>query len=175
MPVFNLLVSFSSVNFWKAREEIEGILERLGDDRPLIEMTIARGILGVKTSLVPRQVVRRLRELFEEDPLTFQYTVKWVPIDAWASSDMDSMKRVVMELKGGIGKGEKWRMTVEKRRYTKLHSIEIIRELAELIDEKVDLENPDKILRIDIIGRYAGISILKPNNVFSVAKQFLVS
>jgi len=94
-------------------------------------------------------------------------------VDLWALSDMDSMKEAVRKLKNGIREGERWRMTVEKRRYTQHHKIEIIRELAELIDEKVDLENPEKILRLDIIGRYVGISILTPQEVFSTAKPYL--
>lgn len=60
-------------------------------------------------------------------------------------------------------------MNVEKRRYTLYHKIDIIRELAQLINEKVDLENPDKIVRIDIIGKYAGVSVLTPKDVFSVS------
>ena len=62
---------------------------------------------------------------------------------------------------------------MEKRRYTLYHKIEIIRELAELIDRKVDLENPDKIIRVDIIGKYAGVSLLKPQEVFSVEKTLI--
>lgn len=62
-------------------------------------------------------------------------------------------------------------MTVEKRRYTALHKIDIIREVAELIDERVDLENPNKIVRIDIIGKHAGICVLRPDEVFSTARN----
>ena len=54
-------------------------------------------------------------------------------------------------------------MKVHKRRYTLHHSIEIIHELAELIDEKVDLENPDKIVRIDVLENNAGISVGPPS------------
>jgi tRNA acetyltransferase TAN1 len=61
-------------------------------------------------------------------------------------------------------------MIVEKRRYTRYHKIEIIEKVAELINEKVDLKNPDKILHIEIIGKYAGISLLTPRDTFSVAK-----
>ena len=63
-------------------------------------------------------------------------------------------------------------MTVEKRRYARFHKIEIIRELADLIGEEVDLENPDKILRIEIIGKYVGLSVLAPQDIFSVAKTY---
>jgi tRNA acetyltransferase TAN1 len=85
---------------------------------------------------------------------------------------MDSMKEGVTELREKIHEGDKWRMTVEKRRYSRYHKIGIIRELANLIEEEVDLENPDKILRIEIIGKYAGISVLIPQDIFSVAKPY---
>jgi len=168
---FNLLVSCSWGMYGDAKEEIVHTLRKLGDEEPIVKPTFAEGIIGVKTRLDSREVIRELRKLFNEDPLVFQYTLKWVPIDLWTYSDMDSMKKGVTELKNKIQVGEKWRMTVEKRRYTKHHRIEIIKEIAELIDEKVDLEKPDKILRIDIIGKFAGISVLTLDDVFSLAKS----
>jgi len=167
---FNLLVSCSWDNYGKAKREITHLLERLGDKNPYVKPTIARGIIGVRTCLDSREVTRCLREVFSQDPFVTQHTFKWVPVDLWAPSDIDSMREGAKQLKNGIQKGEKWRMTVEKRRYTQHHKIDIIKEIAELIDEKVDLENPDKILRIDIIGKYAGISLLKPEEIFSTSK-----
>jgi len=164
---FNLLVSCSWGMYGAARAEILNVLKTLGDERPVMRRTIARGIMGVKTSLEPRRVVQELRKLFARDPLVFQHTLKWVPVDLWTYSDMESMKEAVLKLRDRIHSGEKWRMTVEKRRYALHHKIDIIKELAELIDARVDLENPDKILRVDIIGEYAGLSVLAPMEIFS--------
>ncbi|MFQ6064304.1 MAG: THUMP domain-containing protein [Candidatus Bathyarchaeia archaeon] len=169
---FNLLVSCSWGAYAKAREEVMQILSRLGDKMPLIKRTAARGIIGVRTKIDSREVIQRLRELFCEDPLTFRHTLKWVPVDLWTNAAIDSMKEAVTQLRDKVHAGERWRMTVEKRRYTRHHKIEIIRELADLIDEEVDLENPDKILRVEIIGKYAGISVLTPEDIFSVAKPY---
>ena len=169
---FNLLVSCSWGVYGKAKKEIIHILEMLGDESPLVKRTIAEGIIGVKTGLNPREVAYGLRRLFDEDPFALQYTLKWVPVDLWTLSDMDSMKQGVGKLRNRIQEGERWRMTVEKRRCSLHHKIEVIRELADLVDEKVDLENPEKILRVDILGRYAGISVLTPQDVFSVAKPY---
>jgi tRNA acetyltransferase TAN1 len=167
---FNLLVSCSWGAYGRAKEEVLSVLKKLGDEKPIVRRTVAEGIIGVKTRLDPREVIRELRTLFDKNPLILQQTLKWVPVDLWTYSDMDSMKDAVAESKNKIQAGERWRMTVEKRRYTRYHTIEIIRELAELIDEKVDLAEPDKILRIDIIGKYAGVSVLAPQDIFSVAK-----
>jgi len=170
---FNLLVSCSWGGYGRAKKEILNILRTVGDEKAIVRRTVAEGIIGAKTSLDPREVIRELRKLYDKDPFIFQQTLKWVPVDLWTRSEIDSLKEAVAELRNKIQAGERWRMTVEKRRYTRYHKIEIIRELAELIDEKVDLENPDKILRIDIIGKYAGASVLKPQDVFSVAKPLV--
>lgn len=167
MYEFNLLVSCSWGAFRQARGEILKILRMLGDEHPEIRSTIARGIIGVRTSIDAREVVREVKRLFEQEPPLLNYTLKWIPVDTWSCSDLDSMKLAVKELKNKILPGEKWRITLEKRRYTRHHSIEIIKELAELIDEKVDLEKPDKILRIDVIGKYAGFAVLKLGDIFS--------
>lgn len=167
---FNLLVSCPWTMIWRAKREIADTLKLLGDEQPLIKHTMARGIIGVKTHLDSREVVQGLQKLFTKDPLALQYTLKWVPTDFWTNSDMDSMKEAVLNIRVKIHEGERWRMTVEKRRYTRYHKIEIIKELAELIQEEVDLKNPDKIVRIDIIGKYAAVSVLSPNEIFSTTK-----
>lgn len=167
---FNILVSCPWGEHKKAQKEIMHFLERLGEEKPFIRRTIAEGIIGVKTRLNSREVIHTLQTMFNENPKLFQYTLKWVPVEVWTNSDLDSMKTAVKQLRVRIRKSEKWRMTVEKRRYTKYHKDEIVRELAELINEKVDLKNPDKILRIDIICKYAGISVLDPKDVFSTSQ-----
>ncbi len=116
-------------------------------------------------------MVRELQRLYDEGKFVFEYTLKWVPVKLWTFSEIESMKEAVEGLRDEIQPGERWRITLEKRRYTLHHKIDIIRELAELIDEKVDLEKPDKILRVDILGKYAGISVLSPHDVFSTTKN----
>jgi len=167
---FNLLVSCPWTMLGRAKREISDALKLLGDEQPVIERTLARGIIGVKTRLDSREVIQSLHRLFIKDPLGFRYTLTWVPTDYWTYSDIESMKEAVMNIKHKIHEGERWRMTVEKRRYTHYHKIEIIKELAELIHEKVELKNPDKIVRIDIIGKYAAVSVLSPNEIFSTTK-----
>jgi tRNA acetyltransferase TAN1 len=167
---FNLLVSCPWRLHRGAKAEIQRILAGLGDDHPNVRLTLARGIIGVKTSVDPRLVVHALREQFEKDRSVIQITLKWVPVDVWTDSSIQSIKKVVALLGKSIDRGETWRMTVETRRYTALHKMDIIREAAEMIDEKVNLRQPDKIVRIDVIGNHAGISVLKTDETFSVAK-----
>lgn len=167
---YNLLVSYSWRDFRKVRQEIAAILKEFGDPGPVIEKTVARGICGVRTTLDAREVVRKVRALNEANPISLYYTVKWAPADTWCASVMEEMKKALDREKVKIEKGEKWAMKVEKRRYTALHSADIIKELAALIDEKVDLDNPDKIVRVELLGKNACITVVRPSDVFSTAK-----
>lgn len=167
---FNLLVSCPWPFVGKARREIAYFLRQIGDEKPVIKSTVARGIIGVKTRLNAREIIKELKTLFSHDPGRFQYTSKWIPVDFWTNSDIELMREAVEHARGKIKHGEGWRMTVERRRYTLYHKIDIIMALAGLVEEKVDLTNPDKILLIDIIGKSAGVSIILPNEVFSTTK-----
>lgn len=167
---FNILVSHSWRTFKQAKDEIKKLLKDFGDENPLVEKTVARGVCGVKTVLDAREVIKKVRAIYEENPMLLSYTIKWAPVDNWCQASLEEMKKALEKEKGKILKGEKWAMKVEKRRYTKLHGIEIIRELAELIDEKVDLENPDRVVRVEILGEDACISVVKPEEVFSTMR-----
>lgn len=90
--------------------------------------TAARGILAVKVVLDPRQVVRELRALCERQPGAFRYTLKWVPVDRWTRPELPAMKAAVAQLRASIGPNE------------------VIRSLAALVDARVDLCHPDKLL-----------------------------
>jgi tRNA acetyltransferase TAN1 len=71
---------------------------------------------------------------------------------------------------GGIAQKEKFRITIEKR-HTGLSSKTIIDTVAKNIDRIVDLETPDKILLIEIIGELAGLSVITPTDILSVERE----
>lgn len=166
---YNLLVSYGWSRFYLARDEIRRTLAALGDKNPMIRRTIAQGVAGISSVLDSRHVVKELYKMYSHDPFAFAHTLKWAPVDCWVSSDMDSMAEGLTTLRNKIDRGEKWMMVIEKRRYTQYHKADIIKHLAGLIDEKVDLRQPDKIVRLEIIGRNAGISVIRPGEIFSIS------
>jgi tRNA acetyltransferase TAN1 len=171
---FNLLVSCPWPFVGEARREIAYFFRQVGDEKPAIKLAVARGIIGVKTRLDSREVIKELKVIFSQDPNRFQHTLKWIPVDLWTHSDIESMRKAVKQVKDSVRHGERWRMTVEKRRYTLHHKVDIITRLAELIEERVDLTNPDEILRIDIVGKFAGVSVILPNEVFTTTRLNLI-
>jgi tRNA(Ser,Leu) C12 N-acetylase TAN1 len=167
---YDLLASSEWGSLAKAKGELRRQLRSLGDSSPVIERTVARGILGVRTSLDPRKVVADFNERVVENPNAINYVLKLRPVDLWTAPTIADLKLAVSSLKDHIRPGERWGMAVELRRFTTLHKLEIIEPLAELIDEKVDLRNPDKTVRIEILGNAAAVSLLKPEDVFSLHK-----
>lgn len=168
---FNLLVSARPLAPRQARSEILARLRKLGEPAPEVAPTSARGVLAVNVARDPRRVIQQLRTLCERDPRAFRYTLKWVPVDRWAPAELPAMKEAVAGLRSRIGPGETWRMTVERRTETPhLDVNQVVRSLAELIDARVSLNRPDKVLLVQLFDARVALSVVTPSDVFSVVK-----
>jgi tRNA(Ser,Leu) C12 N-acetylase TAN1 len=77
------------------------------------------------------------------------------------------MAQVVEGLRDRILPGETWGMELDRHRYSRHHTSELVELLSRNIDVKVNLSHPDKIVRVDIIGMQAGIAVLRPGEIFS--------
>ncbi len=170
MYSYNLLVSYRFNEFQQARDEVVNLLAEMGDPDPVVQKTEVKGIIGVKTFIHSREVISRVREYFHQDAQKVQHAVKWVPVDIWSNSELENMVETVKTLKDQIDENETWAMDLEKRKYPAHHVYQIVTRLAEPFTQKVDLKKPDKYLRVDIIGEQAGISVLKPTDIFSIAR-----
>ena len=170
MFAFNLIVTYS-FGFLGARREAYKVLTLLGDETPVIRRTNVKVIIGVLTSLDPHKFSTNLIQIATEKPNIFYFTQRWIPIDLWTFSDIPSMKEGVKKV-AILNPLDSWMMVVEKRKYKDKHSDEIVKELADVIIGKVDLKNPERILRIDILGPFAGISLLRPDEIFSALRLF---
>ncbi|MGQ9720937.1 MAG: THUMP domain-containing protein [Candidatus Jordarchaeum sp.] len=167
----SLFVTYDMKNKRESKEEVLWVLGKVGEQEPIFLSSRARGIFLIQTSLDPKEVTKKLTQLCKEQPDLFWYTYNYIPIDVWCSSELDEMEENVIKLAEGIKQDETWRITVNKRFYGKYHTIDIIEALAENISwGKVDLENPQKIIQIEIIGKQAAISLLEPSDIFSVSK-----
>jgi len=166
----DLLVSYNFSHFSRARPEIIRILKRFGDPDPWVEKTAVMGIAVVRSCLDNREVIQRCRALWESEPLhSFEFAIKWVPVDYWCTTELTAMKDMIdNKIKERIERNQTWGMQVHKRRWQQYHTSEITEFLAVGIDRKVDLSDPDWIVWVDIIGGETAISLLKPLDIFSI-------
>lgn len=165
----DLLVSYNFGQFSRAKPEIIRILKRFGDPDPWVKKTDVMGIAVVHSCLDNREVIQRCRAVWESEPLhSFEFAIKWVPVDYWCATELTAMKHVIdNKIKQRIEKNRTWGMQVHKRRW-QYHTIEIIEFLAADIDHKVNLSHPDWIVWVDVVGRQTAISLLKPQDIFSI-------
>ena len=167
---FNLLASTSRGYENDACSEFWFLLGEIGDSQSVIEKSSVSGLIVAKTALDPFRVIKDLRKMMNERPYEFRYTLKVVPIEVVVHTKLEEIKKASLELAAGISENETFRVTVEKR-HTKLPTREIIETVASGIDRKVSLENPDKIVLVEVLGGLTGVSVVKPDDILSITKE----
>lgn len=165
MGGFNLIVSTSRFMEEEAQDEILDLLDAFGDPDAESEITEIKGLLLAQTGLDPFSVIYRLKELVASEPWQVRYILRVLPIEVVLPAEIDAIKQAAKKLATKIGK-DSFRITVEKR-HSPLESIEVIKAVAGEIESKVDLENPCWVVLVQILGRQTGMSVIRPDQVFS--------
>ncbi len=168
---FNLLATTARGNERQMIYEILYLLkETLSDQTAEASKTGVRGLIVARTALNPCDVMEKFKSILHERPFEFRYALRIIPIQKVISTDLEAIGRAVLDLSSEIGETETFRVTVEKR-FTLLHSKEIVETVAAQVHRHVNLNNPDKILLVEVIGKFTGISVIKPNLVLAVQKE----
>ena len=167
---FNLLASTMRGNERQMCYELAFLLKEAGDPDAKVDKTGIRGLVVAKTALDPVEAVEKFRGILAEKPYEFRYSLRIIPVEKVVRTELEEIKNAALELTAKMAENESFRVTVEKR-FTSIHSRDIIEAVATNVKNKVNLENPDKVLLIEILGAYAGISLLKPSSLVSVLKE----
>jgi len=170
---FSLLVTTSRGNERDACSELAYLLGEIGDSSPNVNRTGVSGVITAKTAMVPSDVVDGLRRILSERPYEFRFLLRVIPIEKVVRTDLASIQQGSAELGSRIKENETFRITVEKR-FTALSTRQIIETAAAQIKREVNLEKPDKILMIEVVGGSTGISLVKPEGILSVLKEKLL-
>ena len=165
----NLIITCARHLEPETQEEITRILGEFGDSEPEITITSMSGIITAKTKLDPVEVVEKIQELILDEPWSIRYCLRIIPIQIVSETKIDAIEEKISELVEKILKEDSYRISIEKRN-SDISSQELITKIAKNIKNKVSLENPDKIIQIEILGGITGISILKKSDILSVEK-----
>lgn len=163
----NLIITCARHLEPETQEEITRILEEFGDSEPKIKISSMSGILTVETNLDPVLVVNKIRDLILDEPWSIRYCLRIIPIQKVIETKIEEIEKAIPELAGSIDKDDTYRISIEKRN-SSLSSQELITKIADKIKNKVSLENPDKIVQVEILGNRTGISILEKSDILSV-------
>jgi len=167
---FNLLATTSRGSEDEACSELWYLLSEVGDSAPVVDKTGVAGLIAAKTAFNPFEVIEKFRHILRERPYEFRYTLRIIPIEKVIRTDLGEIQRAAAELSAKIAPNESFRITVEKR-FTETSTKDIIEAAASNIERKVDLNNPDKILLIEVIGGLTGLAVIRPNDILSVVKE----
>jgi tRNA acetyltransferase TAN1 len=145
-------------------------LRAIGDTEPKVNKTKIKGIIKAWTIIDPVEAILKLRKHMSHEPYRYDKIFRVLPIINRVETSLDLIVAEVESQKEKIGKHETFRITVEKRK-TELRSMEIIKKVANIIDQKVDLREPDWVVLIEIMGKTTGVSIIHPESILNVQKE----
>jgi len=167
---YNLLATTDQLGLSQASSELWMNLRAIGDEKPKVDRSRIKGLILAYTNLDPREAVHLLRRHMGEEPDRYRTVYRVMPILAWVKTDVEEIATEVREQAERMGARESFRVTLEKRR-TRLRSLEVIEPVAEVIDNPVDLENPDWVVLVEILGSETGVSVIKPVDTLNVQKE----
>ncbi len=166
--MFNLLVTTPRFREENASEELlELLIELEINENVEIKITDISGIITGYVNENPYKVIEQLRKVLHENPWKFRYILRVIPIEIFIETDLEMLEKKIESLiVGKIDEGQTYKIAIEKR-HSHLKSDEIIKHIAPKINFKVNLDSPDWIILIEILGKITGISILKEDQIFS--------
>lgn len=142
----------------------------MGDPEPVVNVTKVAGLLTAETSLDPFKVVEQLRKMLEDEPWKVGYVMRVIPVEEVVETRLERIAEAVERLAVKIPEDATYRVTVEKR-HTQLSSRDIIEAAAKRVERRVNLENPDWIVLIQVIGGVTGVAVIKPGQIVSSMKR----
>ena len=161
----NLLVTHDPSHEGSAREAIEKALKAVKQKAKFLKSDVD-GVFRLRVGNA-KKTVKSLNKLKKKKGM-FEHTFHWIPIDKWVATNVKAMQKEIKKLQKGIKKNEKWKMDLQKRHF-EMSQTELILKLTEVVDrQKVDLENPQKIIEVQIIGKKAGLALLNKDEILSL-------
>ena len=130
------------------------------------------GISGILTGTIPTDPIELshdMQRMVLDEPWSVRYVRRVIPIQGVVRTDMDDIQDVIRQMKDRIPKEAQWRVSIKKRN-SGISSQEIISRIAEIIPNKVSLEEPDVIVQVEILGGITGVAVVSPGDIFSLDK-----
>ena len=170
MPLYpGLLISTKRNSERSASSEIHFVLtNKLEIEADLIHVADTRisGLITVKLdqSVDTHQLIRDMIALEKEDSY-FMHCLKIRPIDHTLGFELDNLVKHIENQQ--IDRPGTFRIMVNKR-HNPIASLEVIKPIANLFpNNKVDLNEPDWEIWIEIVAYTVGYAVIEPELVFS--------
>ncbi len=152
----------------RASAEFKEIALLSGIRKVSTERSAYDGVVEVEAEN-PKGLVAFLSDFVKSEPFKVRYIMRVIPVDKVVDTKLDEITKAVKELSSHIAHGESFRITIEGRD-SPYKDKELIDGIAEVVDRKVNLTSPDKVVFVQIFGEYTGVSVLAPQDILSISK-----
>ncbi len=116
------------------------------------------------------EILDRLKTAIIEKKFKFKYCKKFTPMEKIVKSNIDEMLTILSHYLKKIPQKAKWRIVIH-RRHSSLHRKEIIDSIANHTSApkgKVDLDNADWDIIVEIFGEWLGLGVFQSNSIISI-------
>ncbi len=135
-------------------------MAQIGEPDAIVRPCRVSGHVKVITEGDPHEAQAAIAGLAALNPELFRYTSRWTVADQFVSSDLEAIRRAVAPYQHSITATDSWRVAV-RHRETGLQSQQVIDAVAPLLSTSpVDLEDPSKEIRIDVLGDETAIGMM---------------
>jgi tRNA acetyltransferase TAN1 len=139
-----------------------------GDTYPILSKLTFPGLITVLTEIDAKTVIRKIRKILKENPHFLQYILKIIPIDFVCETNTKILANLVQDhYKTFIKERDSFKIVLKRRKHEKIERNAFIERIAKGVNNEVDLENPDKVIRIEILGNFSGISFLQKEDIIN--------
>jgi len=167
---FNLILSTSRNRESDAVNEFIKLIQENLEESPLVEISDIRGIILALSETDPLEVIDLFKNMVTEEPWHFRYLLRVIPVQMVCSTNLTEIVVGSCNLFKKVSEVSSFKILVEKR-FCSIKSREVVSAIASRITNKVDLDCPDWIILVEILGNKTGISVLRPEHLLSIVKQ----
>jgi tRNA acetyltransferase TAN1 len=152
----------------RASAEFKEIALLSGVRKVSTERSAYDGVVEVEVEN-PKAVLAFLSAFVKLEPFKVRYIMRVIPIDKVVDTDLEEITKAVKELSSQIAASETFRITIEERD-SPYSNKQLIDAVADIVDRKVSLDTPDKLVLIQVFGEYTGISVLVPDDIVKIGR-----
>ena len=110
-----------------------------------------------------------MRDYVKSEPFRVHFIQRLIPIDVVVDTTVEQIKDAATQLSPQVAAGETFRIDITDRE-SPISRKELIDTVAEVVDRKVDLDSPDKVVQVEVLGEYTAMSVVKPDEILSIKR-----
>jgi tRNA acetyltransferase TAN1 len=164
----NLLITSQKGSEARASAEFKEIALQRGHRKLRIEKSAFDGVLEIEIEN-SRDFIAFMREYVRSEPFRVHFIQRMIPVDVVVDTTVDQIRDAATQVAPQILPGETFRIDIAERDSPTSRK-ELIDTIAGVVDRKVDLNSPNKIVQVEVLGDYTAISVVRPDEILSITK-----